>query len=119
MRTVSRALALMTAMVLFGAGPVMASEDVKSELAEMRGRLVSQPTPPRPWRIPPPSFRRGMQARPAHVMGSLGPGGRFLIRIAPRPEPRWRVLLFEREESEIHAIFRQHADQSLEVASWT
>ena len=41
MTTVSRALALTTAMVLFGAGPVMASQDVKSELAEMRG-LVNQ-----------------------------------------------------------------------------
>ena len=41
MTTVSRVMALTTAMVLFGAGQVMASQDVKSELAEMRG-LVNQ-----------------------------------------------------------------------------
>ena len=29
------------------------------------------------------------------------------------------VLLFEREEAEIHAIFHQYADDSQEVASWT
>ena len=41
MRTVSRALTLAAAIVLLGAGPVMANSDVESDLAEMR-QMVNQ-----------------------------------------------------------------------------
>ena len=41
MSTVSRALTLIAAMVLLGAGPMMASSDVQSDLAEMR-EMVNQ-----------------------------------------------------------------------------
>ena len=41
MTTVSRALALIAAMVLLGVGPAMASQDVQSELADMR-QMVNQ-----------------------------------------------------------------------------
>ena len=41
MSTVSRALTFVAAMVLLGAGPVMASSDVQSELAQMR-EMVNQ-----------------------------------------------------------------------------